>query len=127
MRRSGFFSIGRTIARALTCAALIVIAFNPALAGTQALKSVGAVVSSEDTQALGLPAAALANHTQKHHGKTAPARCKGRLCLEPAVQQAALLTAARHAERAPAAELEDQNMNGLVIGAKTPPPKPTVS
>lgn len=115
------------IARAFTCAVLIVIAFNPALVSASTFTSVGSGVPGQGAQAAALVQTASVQTMQKQTGKTASSRCKGRHCLEPAVYQSGLPEALFTADWNSHAEIEDQGMSGFVTGINTPPPKHLVS
>ena len=82
--------MGRLIARALTLAALIVMAFGPALSGTRSLENAGSSALAQLTQSSGAIHQALAGARKNHSDKTASSRCKGRSCLQPALHLAFL-------------------------------------
>ncbi|MBD1548158.1 hypothetical protein [Roseibium aggregatum] len=127
MKRSGFFSIGRMIARALTLTALVVMACSPALTGTQSIKNIGNAAQIRDVQSPGLFRQAAAGAEQQRPAKTAASRCKGRLCLQPALQLAILPDVKNRTEQAPARERDGQAASGVIVRVTPPPPKSAVS
>jgi hypothetical protein len=115
------------IARTLTLAALLVMAFGPALAGTQSLKFAGTAAQIRDMQSPGIVRQAQAGAEQHRPGKTTSSRCKGRNCLQPALQLATLPDTKGPTEQAPSRERGGKAANGVIVRVTPPPPKFAVS
>ena len=119
--------MGRMIARALTLAALIVMACGPSLAGTRSLESAGTAALVQNTQSSDAFHQALAGPLQKHPDKSASSRCKGRICLQPALHLAFLPDTKRPTAQAPARERNGKAVSGVTVRVASPPPKNAVS
>ncbi|WP_346909897.1 hypothetical protein [uncultured Roseibium sp.] len=119
--------MGRMIARALTLAALIVMACGPVLTGTRSLDNAGTAALVQMTQSSGAIHQALADARQNHSDKTASSRCKGRNCLQPALHLAFLPDAKRPTQQAPGREREGKAVSGVTLRVASPPPKSDVS
>ncbi|WP_394713524.1 hypothetical protein [uncultured Roseibium sp.] len=127
MHRSGIFSIGRMIARALTLAALIVMACGPSLAGTRSLENAGTASLVQNMPSSGALHQALADAQKNHSDKTASSRCKGRNCLQPALHAAFLPDTNGPIAQAPAREHDNKAVSGVTVRVASPPPKNAVS
>jgi len=115
------------IARALMLAALIVMAVGPALSGTRSLERAGTAALQQDALTDRAFHQALAETRQNHSEKTASSRCKGRSCLQPALQAAPLPDTTARTEQALSWAHDAGPARGVIVRVSPPPPKSAVS